>query len=71
MDELIVTDLNGCPQQITDLNDAIQQCKDYKEYYTVNHPFSEFDKRQQAYWEDLHEKLTPIEEKVNRRRTKN
>nr|WP_315239995.1 hypothetical protein [uncultured Flavobacterium sp.] len=55
-----VTDLNGCPIEITNLKEAIKMAGQYKEYRHENKSFSEFDKRQKAYWTDMYEKLTAI-----------
>lgn len=54
-----VTDLNGCPIEITNLKEAIK-IAGQKEYRHENKSFSEFDKRQKAYWTDMYEKLTAI-----------
>ena len=59
-----VTDLNGCQIEIIDLNEAIRITADYKEYHHEDKRFSEFDKRQKAYWRDMYEKLTAIKEQV-------
>ncbi len=59
-----VTDLNGCPIEITNLKEAIKMARQYKEYRHENKSFSEFDKRQKAYWLDMYEKLTAIKEQV-------
>ena len=45
-----VTDLNGCPIEITNLKEAIKMARQYKEYSHEDKSFSEFDKRQKAYW---------------------
>lgn len=55
-----VTDLNGCPIEVTDLDEAIRITADYKEYRHKGKSFSEFDKRQNAYWTDMYEKLTTL-----------
>ena len=59
-----VTDLNGCPIEITNLKEAIKMARQYKEYRHEDKRFSEFDKRQKAYWMDMYEKLTAIKEQV-------
>lgn len=55
-----VTDLNGYPIEITNLKEAIKMARQYKEYRHEDKSFSEFDKRQKAYWTDMYEKLTTI-----------
>lgn len=52
-----ITDLNGCLIEITNLKEAIEIARQYKEYRHEDKSFSEFDKRQKAYWVDMHEKL--------------
>lgn len=59
-----VTDLNGCPIEITNLKEAIKMARRFKEYRHKDKSFSEFDKRQKVYWTDMHEKLTAIKEQV-------
>ncbi len=59
-----VTDLNGFQIEVTDLDEAIRITADYKEYHHKDKRFSEFDKRQKAYWRDMYEKLTAIKEQV-------
>lgn len=60
-----VNDLNGCPIEITDLKEAIKIARRYKEYRHEDKSFSEFDKRQKAYWSDMYEKLTAIKEQLS------
>ena len=55
-----VNDLNGCPIERTALNEAIKIARRYKEYRHEDKSFSEFDKRQNAYWSDMYEKLRAI-----------
>ncbi|RKE52453.1 hypothetical protein DFQ12_2689 [Sphingobacterium detergens] len=57
---MYITDLNGCLIEVTDLNKAIQSVAEYKEYRHKDKSFSEFDKRQRAYWTDMFEKLSAI-----------
>ena len=59
-----ITDLNGCLIEVTDLDEAIQISSDYKQYRHEDKSFSDFDKRQKAYWTDLHEKLTAIKKRI-------
>lgn len=58
-----VTDLNGFQIEVTDLDEAIRITAEYKEYRHEHKSFSEFDKRQKAYWLDMYEKLTVIKKK--------
>lgn len=57
-----ITDLNGCLIEITNLKEAIEIARQYKEYRHEDKSFSEFDKRQKAYWTDMHEKLEKAKE---------
>ena len=59
-----IIDLNGFQIEVTDLDEAIRITADYKEYRHKDKSFSEFDKRQKAYWVDMYEKLTAIKEQV-------
>ncbi|MGJ1265490.1 hypothetical protein [Sphingobacterium spiritivorum] len=52
-----VTDLNGCSIEVTDLDEAIMISKRYTGYRHEDESFSDFDKRQNAYWTDMYNKL--------------
>ena len=60
-----ITDINGCQIEETDLKEAIKIARRYKEYRHEDSNFSEFDKRQKAYWSDMYEKLTAIKEQLS------
>ncbi|RYJ50631.1 hypothetical protein DR871_016055 [Flavobacterium petrolei] len=60
-----VTDLNGCPIEVTDLNEAIRITKRYKKYRHKDESYSDYDKKQNVYWTDMYEKLTTIKEGLN------
>jgi hypothetical protein len=60
-----VTDLNGCPIEVTDLKEAISITAQYKTYRHIDSSFAEFDKRQNAYWADMHEKLMAIKKRLD------
>lgn len=60
-----VTDLNGCEIEITNLKEAIKIAKRNTGYSHEDKSFSEFDKRQKAYWTDMHEKLTAIKKRID------
>ncbi|MGX1752853.1 hypothetical protein [Sphingobacterium sp. NPDC055346] len=51
-----ITDLHGCEIEVTDLKEAIKIAKRNTGYSHENKSFSDFDKRQKAYWTDIHEK---------------
>ncbi|AZA90144.1 hypothetical protein BAZ12_15265 [Elizabethkingia miricola] len=61
---MYITDLNGCEIEITDLKEAIKIAKRNTGYSHEDKSFSEFDKRQKAYWVDIHEKLTAIKKRI-------
>lgn len=55
-----ITDLNGCPIEVANLKEAIKMAGQYKEYHHEDKSFSEFDKRQKAYWTDMYGKLMEL-----------
>ena len=59
-----ITDLHGCKIEVTDLDEAIRITAEYKEYRHKDKSFSDFDKRQKAYWVDMYEKLTTIKKET-------
>lgn len=60
-----VTDLNGYQIEVTDLKEAISITKRYTQYSHEDKKYTDFDKRQNAYWTDMYEKLTAIKARVN------
>ena len=58
--KLSITDLNGHPIEVTDLDKAIRITAEYKAYRHEDKSFSDFDNRQCAYWTDIHEKLMSL-----------
>ena len=60
-----ITDLNGCPIEVTNLKEAIKIAGQYKEYRQEDKRFSEFDKRQKTYWTDMYEKLRAIKKQLD------
>ncbi|HFK5543592.1 TPA: hypothetical protein ACG0AR_000434 [Elizabethkingia anophelis] len=57
--------MNGCEIEITNLKEAIKIAKRNTGYSHEDKSFSEFDKRQKAYWTDIHEKLTAIKKRID------
>ena len=57
-----LTDFNGCLIEVTDLDEAIKVTTEYKEYGHEDKNFSDFDRRQKAYWTDMNEKLMELKE---------
>lgn len=60
-----ITDLYGCEIEVTDLKEAIKIAKRNTGYSHEDKSISEFDKRQNAYWTDIHEKLTAIKKRTD------
>lgn len=60
-----VTDLNGYEIEVTDLKEAIRITKRNTGYSHEDKSFSDFDKRQNAYWTDMFEKLTAIKKRLD------
>ena len=60
-----ITDLNGCPIEVTNLKEAITMAGQCKEYRHEDKRFSEFDKRQKTYWTDMYEKLRAIKKQLD------
>ncbi|MDC7217791.1 MAG: hypothetical protein PQJ28_02075 [Spirochaetales bacterium] len=60
-----VTDLNGYEIEVTDLDEAIRKTGAYKEYRHEDKGFEDFDRRQQAYWTDMYDKLVAIRGQEN------
>ncbi|MEG1230242.1 MAG: hypothetical protein RSD71_16235 [Flavobacterium sp.] len=59
-----ITDLNGFEIEVTDLKEAIKIAKRNTGYSHEDKSFSEFDKRQKAYWTDLFDKLKAKKEQL-------
>lgn len=55
-----IIDMHGCELQVEDLDRAIQQSGQFKEYAVKGDNFSDFNQRQKLYWSDVHEKLTAL-----------
>jgi hypothetical protein len=54
---LKVTDINGKVIEISDLDLAIIQADDFRHYSTTQPEQIKFVLKQQAYWEDIYQKL--------------
>lgn len=59
---MTVTDLNGFVVKVTNLDEAILQAEAFKEFCQEDETFSDFDKKQRAYWTDLSEKLKTLKQ---------
>lgn len=59
-----VFDLDGKRVDVTDLKQAIDQANLFKAFTHVDPEFAELDKRSQAYWSDLHDKLINLQKSL-------
>lgn len=64
-----IKDLNGNSIEVTDINEAIQISEQFTKYKHKDKSFSDFDKRQNAYWLDMYEKLTATKERLTTSKT--
>ena len=55
-----IIDLDGKVIEIENLDLAILQADDYRNYQHTDAAFSELDKKQQTYWQDVYEKLLKL-----------
>ena len=60
-----ITDTEGKIITVENLQLALLQADDYRHYRHIDPRFSDFDDRQQAYWEDIYQKLLAISLKAN------
>lgn len=62
---MTITDLNGCEIEISNLKEAIRIAERNTGYRHEDKSFTDFDNRQNAYWTDIHEKLTAIKKRMD------
>ncbi|CAD0002107.1 MULTISPECIES: hypothetical protein [Flavobacterium] len=55
-----IEDKNGENVEVTNLNQAIKQADYFKNFSHTDKLFEKFDKKRQAYWQDMYEKLIKI-----------
>ena len=60
-----ITDKNGKIITIENLQLALLQADDYRHYRHTDPGFSDFDDKQQAYWEDIYQKLLALSDQSN------
>lgn len=60
-----VNDLNGYTIEVTDLKEAIQMAREFKDNRHEDKHFSDFDKRQNTYWTDMYQKLTAVKKRLD------
>ena len=59
---MIITDLNGTPIELTDLDKALAQADSFRGYKHTDNTHKALDKRLKAYWQDLYIKLKQLKE---------
>ena len=62
---MIITDLNGVPIEVTDLDKALVQADSFRGYKHTDNTHKTLDKRLKAYWQDLYIKLKQLKEAQN------
>ena len=55
-----IIDLDGKEITVDNLDLAVMHADDYRHYRHANPEFAEADKKLQAYWEDLYQKLLAL-----------
>ena len=56
-----IKDINGKIITVENLQLALLQADDYRHYRHTDPGFSAFDDKQQAYWEDIYQKLQALQ----------
>lgn len=56
-----IIDLNGKEIEVNNLQLALMQADDYRHYKHTGLAFKSYDERQQAYWEDVYQKLLALQ----------
>ncbi len=59
-----ITDNEGSEKEITNLRKAIQEARLFKDMKHIGPGFEEFDKRQNAYWTVIYEKLLQVKKMI-------
>ena len=55
-----IEDKNGKNLTVTNLTQAIEQADYFRNFAHTDKLFEKFDKKRQAYWQDMYEKLVAI-----------
>lgn len=63
-----IIDINGCAISVTDLEAAIKQANEFRQYNTDDEDMKMLVLKQQAYWQDIYEKLLGL--RVRRKKGK-
>ncbi|WP_130855627.1 hypothetical protein [Olivibacter jilunii] len=59
-----ITDLYGRPIEVTDLNKAIEQAREFTGYRHPDKSFELFDRQQHLYWQDMLDKLLALKNEL-------
>ena len=62
---MIITDLNGVPIEVTDLDKALAQADSFRRYKHTDNTHKALDKRLKVYWQDLYIKLKQLKQAQN------
>jgi len=62
---MIITDLNGVPIEVTDLDKALAQADSFRRDKHTDNTHKALDKRLKAYWQGLYIKLKQLKEAQN------
>lgn len=66
-----ITDIDGKSITVTNLKAAIKEAGQYMGYSHISPEFRDFDRKQNAYWSDLHKKLLQLQSELkNNKSTK-
>jgi len=58
-----IIDLNGDKIEVTDLEKALTQAEDYKNFCAEQGEESEFFRNRNAYWQDVYDKLMKLKKR--------
>ncbi|WP_431609243.1 hypothetical protein [Chryseobacterium sp. 'Rf worker isolate 10'] len=59
-----ITDLHGHSIEVTNLQIAIKQAKEFKDFSHEDKSFSDFDQKQNVYWADMYNKLIQVRKQL-------
>lgn len=60
-----IKDIDGKIITVENLQLALLQADDYRHYCHTEPGFADFDNKQNAYWNDIYQKLTALSEQTN------
>lgn len=59
-----ITDLDGTVKTVIDIDAGIEQADSFRKLRHADPGYRELDKRLQAYWEDLYQKLVALKKTI-------